>query len=719
MTRALLTLAVLLTVAPAAFAQQKRVLVPEDLYRLKTAGDVAISPDGRWVVYVQTAIDSAKNRYVRDLYAATTDGSTRRRLTWTPESNEGSPVFSPDGRSLAFLARREGDERAAEIYVLPFTEPGEARRVTTIARGTSRPAWSPDGTRLVFTTSDSVHVDPEKNDSAKAKAPKTRRERLAANAKKNDPRVMSRLNYVGEQSFNEERWSQVYVVDISGEVAKPAKRITQGSYSHSAPAWSADGRFIIFSSSAPKGEYHPDYEQDADLYIVAADGSGTPRNLTPGGRTGLNAAVAGRAGARGTPEHFSEFAPQVSADGKSLAFLRRSIGEHQTAANTELMLANADGSGARCVSCALDRSVSNIAWDGQGALYFTVPDRGGVHLYKLAPGSRSAAPVVAGARGVLSFDVANGTIAWAEMNPERPSDVYTRRAAGGSERRLTTLNDSLLAAVHVQPYEEMWYAAPDGYRVQGWLVRPPQGASRSTPLAVEMHGGPHAMWGPGEASMWLEYQSLAGEGYTVFFSNPRGSEGYGFEHKKAIHRNWGALPMGDVLAGADSVIARGLANPDRQVITGGSYAGYLTAWIIGHTNRFKAAVAQRGVFDVVSWWGMANTWRLYESEFASVPWEDPELAWKASPIAYAGSIETPLLLLHGEQDFRVGLGGVQTLYRMLKAQGKTTELVLYPREGHEVTRSGEPHHRVDHMNRILDWFERYLDSGAARQAAQP
>ncbi|HEY0303565.1 MAG TPA: S9 family peptidase, partial [Longimicrobiales bacterium] len=471
---------------------------------------------------------------------------------------------------------------------------------------------------------------------------------------------------------------------------------------------------LVYSAAPPKGNYHPDYEQDSDLYTIAADGSGTPRNLTPGGRSGLAAAVAGRAGVRGAPaDHFSEFNPRFSADGKWLAYTRRTLGEHQAAANTQLIVANADGSSPACVNCALDRDMNQFEWAGT-SLYFTVADRGGVHLYRSTQKERAPRAIITGARGVLSFDVSGGTIAWSQMQPSQPSDVYAADIDVKKERRLTTLNDSLLATVHVQPYEEIWYKAPDGYSVQGWIMRPPQGASRSTPLAVEMHGGPHVMWGPGEASMWLEYQSLAGAGYTVFFSNPRGSDGYGFEHKKAIHRNWGDLPMGDVLAGADSTIARGLADPNKQTITGGSYAGYLTAWIIGHTNRFKAAVAQRGVFDMVSWWGMATTWRLFESEFATVPWEDPELAWKASPIAYAGQIKTPLLLLHGEQDYRVGLGGVQTLFRMLKAQGKEVELVLYPREGHEVTRSGEPHHRVDHMLRILDWFERYLARGHAR-----
>jgi dipeptidyl aminopeptidase/acylaminoacyl peptidase len=682
-------------------AQQKRALVPEDLYRMRTAGDVVVSPDGRWVVYVQTAVDSPSNRYVRDLYAARSDGSATRRLTYTPQSNEGSPSFSPDGRYLAFTARREGDERAAEIYILPFTEPGEARRVTQLARGTSRPVWSPDGSRIAFTVNDSTAADTTKQKSD------SRTEKLAANARKNDPRVITRLNYVGEQSFNDERWSQIYVVDAHAEGAQ-ARRITSGDFASSSPAWSADGKSLVYSARPAKGNYHADYEQDSDIYIIAVDGNSQPRNLTPGGRSGLTAAVAGRAGVRGGDVVYQETNPRFSPDGKWIAFTRSALGQHQTAVNTQLVVMNADGSTPACVTCGMDRDAGSFAWDQRGDLYFTVPDRGGVHLYRSTQNQRSPTALLTGARGVLSFDVAGGMIAWAEMNPARPSDVYTAPVAAPSRsRRLTMLNDSLLAAMHVQPYEEMWYAAPDGYRVQGWIVRPPQGATRNTRLAIEMHGGPHVMWGPGEPSMWLEYQSLAGAGYTVFFSNPRGSEGYGFEHKKAIHRNWGDLPMGDVLAGADSVIARGWADPQKQYITGGSYAGYLTAWIISRTNRFKAAVAQRGVFDMVSWWGMATTWRLYESEFGSTPWEDPQLAWQHSPITYAANIETPLLLLHGEQDFRVGLGGVQTLFRMLKAQGKEVELVLYPREGHEVTRSGEPHHRVDHMLRIIEWFERH------------
>jgi dipeptidyl aminopeptidase/acylaminoacyl peptidase len=298
------------------------------------------------------------------------------------------------------------------------------------------------------------------------------------------------------------------------------------------------------------------------------------------------------------------------------------------------------------------------------------------------------------------------------MDPHHPSDVFAAAADGRGERRLTTLNDTLLSRVYVADYEEIRYPSFDGKTVQGWFLRPIGGtAGRRPPLALEMHGGPHAMWGPGEASMWLEYQSLAGAGYTVFFSNPRGSGGYGEGWLQAIHQNWGSPPARDILTGADSVLARGLADPAKQAVTGGSYAGYMTAWMVAKEApaRFRAAVAQRGVYDLTSWWGSANTFRLFEGEFGGRPWEQPELARAQSPLTYVANVRTPLLMLHGAQDYRVGLAGVFAFYRALKEENREAELVLYPREGHEVTRSGEPAHRVDHMMRIVDWFERHVE----------
>jgi dipeptidyl aminopeptidase/acylaminoacyl peptidase len=379
--------------------------------------------------------------------------------------------------------------------------------------------------------------------------------------------------------------------------------------------------------------------------------------------------------------------------------------------NTELVVMRPDGSGRVSVTGAMDRSSGAPRWGPGGWLYFTVPSDGAVALYRVRPGEGAPQRVVSGARGVLGFDVAGGAVAWAQMSPQRPSDVYAAALDGGGERRLTTLNDSLLARVYVADYEEIRYPSFDGKAVQGWFLRPiGWRAGQRPPLAVEMHGGPHTMWGPGEASMWLEYQSLAGAGYTVFFANPRGSEGYGQAWLQAIRQNWGTPPARDILTGADSVLARGLADQAKQAITGGSYAGYMTAWIVAKEapERFRAAVAQRGVYDLTIWWGSANTWQLFEGEFGGRPWEQPELARAQSPLTYVANVRTPLLMLHGALDNRVGVASAQAFYRGLKEENREVELVLYPREGHEVTRSGEPEHRIDHMLRIVDWFERHI-----------
>ena len=267
--------------------------------------------------------------------------------------------------------------------------------------------------------------------------------------------------------------------------------------------------------------------------------------------------------------------------------------------------------------------------------------------------------------------------------------------------------------MYVGDYEEIWYPSFDGRRIQGWFIRPFPAAvpaGEQAPLAVEIHGGPHAMWGPGESSMWLEYQMLAGAGYTVFFSNPRGSGGYGEEGLRSIHRDWGTSPANDILIGADSVLARGLADPDRQTVTGGSYAGYMTAWIIANAapERFEAAVSQRGVYDLGIWYGSSNTWRLFEGEFGTRPWEDSEITRAQSPITYVANIQTPLLMLHADTDFRTTVASAEAMYRAMKVLDKDVEFVRYPREGHELSRAGEPAHRVDRLLRILEFFERHV-----------
>jgi dipeptidyl aminopeptidase/acylaminoacyl peptidase len=697
----------LLALAPIGAQAQQRPLTALDLYHVQTAAGVALSPDGRRAVYVVTTVDSTENRYRRDLWIAGTDGAAPpRRLTWTGAASLGSPVFSPDGTRLAFVSARQGPP---QIWVLPLAEGGEAWQLTSLSTGAGGPAWSPDGSRIAFTSSLTPEQLAGADENGEAARPtagvdagairnihqdreaalREIRAKLAANARQHSPRVVTRLDYLGETSIQDERYGQVHVIDV--RPGATATRLTRGVYSSGSPAWSPDGRSLIHTASPPRGDHHPDYERESDLHVVALDGGAARAIPEPG---------------------YAEGAPAYSADGRYIVYTRRIVETpFPTAVDTELMVMRADGSERRSVTGPMDRGVGSFTLAPDGWLYFTVSSEGAVPLYRTRLDRIAPQAVVSGPRGVLSFDVAGGMVAWSQMDPRRPSDVYAARADGRGERRLTALNDSLLAQVYVGAYEELWYPSFDGTRVQAWFIRPlGHQAGTRYPLAVQIHGGPHAMWGPGEASMWLEYQMLAGAGYTVFFSNPRGSGGYGEAGLQSIHRNWGTPPARDILIGADSLIARGLADPSRQVVTGGSYAGFMTAWLIAHEapERFRAAVAARGVYDLAGWYGSSNTWRLFEGEFGTRPWEDPEITRAQSPLTYVANIRTPLLLLHADTDFRTTIATAEALYRALKVLNREVEFVRYPREGHELTRSGEPAHRVDHMLRTLEYFERHV-----------
>jgi dipeptidyl aminopeptidase/acylaminoacyl peptidase len=709
----LTALAALALAAAPGHAQDRRPLTALDFYHLKNAGGVNLSPDGRRAVFVVTEVDSAENRYRRDLWIANTDGSGLRRLTWTNARGIGAPRFSPDGRMIAFVQSRQSGQ-PGQVWILPIAEGGEAWPLTSLETGAGAPVWSPDSRRIAFMSqltpeqlakgdsaaADSLRrVEEQKVDAAairninedRAAALAAIRAKLRANAREQDPRVVTRLGYLGETSIEDESYGQIYVVEVR-QGATPVQ-LTRAAYAVGAPEWTPGGDSLIYSLAPPREPgLHPDYELESDLVVASADGRGTPRTLSE--------------------PRYAEDGPGFSPDGRYIVYSRFLIEtEFTTATDAELVVMRRDGTDRRSITGPMDRAPGSYTITPDGWLYFTVASQGAQPLYRTRLDRIDPQPVVQGPRGVLSFDAVGGRIAWAEMNPRRPSDVYTADAAGAGERRLTTLNDSLLAQVYVSDYHEIWYPSFDGRRTQGWYLLPiDYRQGQRPPLAVELHGGPHAMWGPGEASMWLEYQMLAGAGYTVFLSNPRGSAGYGNEGLRAIHRNWGTPPGQDILIGADSVIARGLADAQRQVITGGSYAGYLTTWIIAREaqQRFKAAVAQRGVYDLATWYGGSNTWQLYEGEFGGPPWADWEVAREQSPLTYVNDIHTPLLLLHADTDFRATIASAEALYRALTVLRRPVEFVRYPREGHELTRSGEPGHRVDHMLRILEYFERYV-----------
>lgn len=667
----------------------------DDLYELGWLEDPRLSPDGSMAAAVWVTVDRVNNGYRRQIVLVPTAGGPLRRFTRGKQDRQ--PRWSPDSKWLAFVSNRD-DERG-QIYVIPV-DGGEARQVTSMPNGASDPAWSPDGRWLAFLSpvnaeeqarEDSGTLPPPPADAWEAR--RAREQRQHDEELRNDPRVVTKLPYRSGTTYFDDRRRHIYVIEI-GDEDTPAtpRRLTSGDLHYSAPVWMPTGDALLSTATR-------DPEADSlfayyDVMRIPLDGS-LPQALTSPG--------------------FSYFDPQPSPDGSQIAFLRlneeRLLGEGRRVA-----IIPAEGGEPHDLTAHTDLNVEQFHWqpDGQGVL-FSAGWHGDAHIYQIGlPGTptyRNGMTLVGGPRIVSEFDVGrDGSIAFVAGSPDNPCDLYFR-SADGHERRLTAINDRLLSQRIIVPIEELVYLAPDGSEVQGWVLHPPDfDPANRYPLAVYIHGGPHVMWGPGFRSMWHEWQTAAARGYVVFFCNPRGSEGYGELWRDAIRGNWGEADAPDILAGIDTLVARGYIDPDRIAVTGGSYGGYMTAWLIGHDDRFACAVAARGVYNLLTQHSTSDAHELIEIEFGGYPWELYEELWDHSPLAHAHKITTPLLLLHSELDYRVPISEAEQLFAILRRQKKVVELVRYPREGHELTRSGEPRHRADHMRRTLEWFDRYCRS---------
>jgi dipeptidyl aminopeptidase/acylaminoacyl peptidase len=690
-----LPLAGILIQTANAAAQEKRPIQANDLYRIETASNVTLSPDGSQLAYLVTQIDSLDNAYYRHIWLADVAGGVPRQLT-RGKVRDGAPMWSPDGTKIAFVSGRDGD--GPQIYILPLNG-GEAWRVTDLENGAFNPVWSPDGGKILFGsthTSEELTEEPageeteaEADDAAMFGSMSVIRNWLTENAENGEPAVITRLNFQGERGLDPiESWAHIYVLDLETE---ETRRLTDGPYDFYSQSYSPDGRRIVFAAEISEDD-HPDYVRKSDLYVMDADGS--------------NRRLIGASG-------YVSFDPRWSPDGSRIAFAARDTLE-PSATGTHVGVIEIDASGVAgevtWVSRSLDRSTNQYRWAPDGeSIYFSAGVHGTVPIYRARVGNGEVRQVVSGERGVQSFDLVGEALAYSISEPANPSEVYVANADGVDERRVTDLNTGWLAGVHVQPHEGFWYRSFDGKRVQGWVIEPVGYAPGGVyPLAVEMHGGPHVMWGPGEASMWHEFQLLAANGYVVLYTNPRGSGGYGYDFKLQIQRAWGDGPMRDVLTAVDSIVARGSVDESRMVVTGGSYAGYLTAYLVGNDHRFAAAVAQRGVYDLAVFFGEGNAWQLVRWEFDAYPWEDPEILRQESPMTYAHLIETPLLIIHSDRDLRTGVSQSEMLYRTLKVLRRPVEYARYPREGHDLSRSGEPLLRIDRLLRILEFFDRYV-----------
>jgi dipeptidyl aminopeptidase/acylaminoacyl peptidase len=682
------------------------LITPEDFYHIVTVEDPQVSPDGTRIAFVRLSVDRVENQYRRAIWLAPTDGGPPQPFT-AGEKQDYAPCWSPDGQHLAFVSTRGGDK--PQVYIISTTG-GEARRLTDMPQGAENPAWSPDGQLIAFTSRASAEEREKEEDGSQdeedqledAFAARQRREAQEHREKQRfDPRVVRRQPYRAGTSYLDDRHTHIYVIPAAAadpeadEAAKRPRRLTDGDVDYAPPVWSPDGASLLTSATRdPESDTGWIYQ---DVFRVPLPAPGAPRG-EPVPLTGPG---------------FSNFNPWPSPDGRFIAYLR--LPEERIMAQVpRLTVMPGEGGEPYDVTPDFDRGVNDFGWSPDGhALFFTAGDEGDTGIYRVPVEGGMPIPIISGRREVLAFDVAHddGQIGFVACTPERPPDLYTAALNGSPERRLTDVNKKLLGKKQVMPVEEIWYTAPDGVEIQGWLIKPPGfDPTRTYPLAIEVHGGPHAMWGPSTMTLWHEWQCLAARGYVVFYCNPRGSDGYGYAFRDAIHRQWGAADMADILAGVDHVVSQGYIDMARMAITGGSYGGFMTAWIIGHDGRFSAAVSQRGVYHLTSFFGTSDIPELLEWEFDARPWEAYELFWRHSPLAYVNQIKTPLLILHSEQDFRAPIPDAEHLFLMLRWLKRDVELVRYPRDGHELSRSGEPRHRVDRLNRIVGWFEKYCKS---------
>ncbi len=640
---------------------------PEDVYALTGVSDPRLRPGSKDVAYVVWSIDKEENEYRQSIWLAKTDGSEPPRAFTTGKS-DAQPRWSPDGSRLAFVSKRGDEKSHRQLYVMPAGG-GEPQCLTDLKEDAGEPVWSPDGTQLVF----SAHVPDEAYEEE--------------DDRKRAPRRFKRLQFkLDSVGWTGDRRRHLYVVPADGSAE--AKQITDGDYEDSRPTWTPDGKSIAFTSA--RGEDW-DIEVKGDIYLVSAEG-GEPIRLTPGDS--------------------SYYSPSYSPDGKLLA-VKWDPGEFDFPRHAQIAVVDAaTGENRRILTASLDRQcvpypeLREPIWDG-GSIVFALEDGGNVHIYRVSPEGGEPELVLGGDIVLTGYDARDGVIARTGTTAPHLSELYV------GEQQLTEIGREFAAGRELVTPERFTAVSEDGSEVDAWIARPAGfEEGQRYPVLLNIHGGPFTQYGNG---FFDETQVYAGGGYAVVYSNPRGSSGYSEEWGRAIMGpgelgpGWGTVDYQDLMAVVDEAVKRfDFCDPERMGVLGGSYGGYMTSWIVSHNNRFKAACSERAVNNLVSMYGSSDigwAFKGYHGEFVH---DAVEMYLGLSPWTYAKEIETPLLILHSEQDLRCNIEQAEQLFTTLRLLKKEVELVRFPAESHELTRAGNPVHRVQRFELVLEWFDRYL-----------
>ena len=666
-------------------ASKKRLITAEDLYNMQLLSNVHISPDGRHVVYRLQRVDKKSEKKFGNLWIVPTGGGEPLQFTYGDQS-DSSPRWSPDGKSIAFLSNRADKEKPSQIFIIPFNG-GEARKLTDIEGGINLVSWSPDGRKLLCTVRkiDAEVLERQKDEQKK---------RLGVVARHYD-RLFYKLDGYG---FLPRERRHIWLVDArTGKV----KQLTDSPvYDENSPAFSPDGKSIVFTSNRSTD---PDANPDQiDLFVIGLDGS-EPRKLkAPVGNKGF---------------------PSFSPDGKWIAYFGTE-GENEWYKNTSLWITSVDGTKPAKnltrqydLHCTADiitdfGSAETVppVWSNDGKyIYFQAAHHGSTVLKRISVDGTEPTNIIGegGALGEFSFDKAQTRVAYYYGHLQDTPQVYTRELDSSTTRYLTHINREIFDKVKLPNVEEVWYKGADGTKLQGWIMFPPNfNPEKIYPSILEIHGGPWTAYGK---FFMHEFNYFASNGYVVYFTNPRGGRGYGEEHSKAIWGDWGNPAFDDLMAFTNFMARKQYIDSKRMGVTGGSYGGYMTLWVVGHTDRFKSAVTQRCVSNMVSMWGSSDfNWVFQFPAKAGSPQEDMKKLWDMSPIKYLGECKTPTLVIHSENDHRCPIEQGEQAFVALKRAGVETEFVRFPGEPHGLSRVGRTDRRIVRLNHILRWMDKYL-----------
>lgn len=661
--------------------KELRHITADDLYRVQLIQDAQVSPDGRHVIYVRQWTKREGEKKYSNLWVTPVDGGKPRQFTYG-EHSDGNPRWSPDGKTVAFVSNRD-NEQQSQIYLLPF-DGGEARRLTDLKGSIADFSWSPDGTTLLmqFRKKDADAVEREEDEAKKQLGVVARR--------------ITRIDFKmdGAGYLPQEHW-HIWTVNVeSGE----ATQLTSGDYDEGSPRWSPDGKEIAFIVNRSD---QPDLTAEMDdIYVMGADGSDERQLPTPeGGKMALNYSPEGdylSYVARPEPGNWwrNNRLWIVPADGSS---------EAQQLTASEIHVSNST------IGDVGDRGMTAPIWypDGE-SIAFQQSQHGNTIVRRVdLQGNVTDLLAEEGMYSNITMSEDGKTLAFLWSNFDDPGQLWVMRE-GEAPQKLTKLNRDWLDEITLGKVETAWIKGEDGNDLQGWILTPPDfDPAKKYPSILEIHGGPWLQYG----NIFMhEFYYLAAQGYVVHFCNPRGGHGYGEEHGQAIEQSWGDRDFADVMAWTDHVARQPYIDTGRMGVAGGSYGGFMTLWTITHTDRFKAAVAQRVVSNFISFWGSSDVGIHFEGPWAGdcAPWEAVDQYWQQSPMSHIANVKTPTMIIHSEQDMRCNPEQGVQVFMALRKLGIETELILFPEESHGLSRGGRTDRRIARLQHMQRWFDDHL-----------